>query len=75
MPSKIIIQVVFNKSMINEAVFRSPKWLRDFVDFEVNTGEDIKGEPSKSELERRRNKEWKTKWDRIKRDDKISFIY
>jgi len=60
--------------MINEAVFRSPKWLRDFVDFEVNTGEDIKGEPSKSELERRRNKEWKTKWDRIKRDDKISFI-
>ena len=32
---------------MNESVIRSPKWLRNFVDFEVNTGEDIKGEPSK----------------------------
>jgi FtsZ-interacting cell division protein YlmF len=32
---------------MNEAVLRSPKWLRNFVDFEVSTGEDIKGEPSK----------------------------
>jgi hypothetical protein len=32
---------------LNEAKFRSPEWLRNFVDFEVNTGEDIKGEPSK----------------------------
>lgn len=31
----------------NEAKYRSPEWLRNFVDFEVNTGEDIKGEPSK----------------------------
>jgi len=32
---------------LNEAKFRSPEWLRNFVDFEVNTGDDIKGEPSK----------------------------
>jgi len=32
---------------MNESVIRSPKWLRNFVDFEVNTGEDIKGAPSK----------------------------
>lgn len=32
---------------MNESVIRSPKWLRNFVDFEINTGEDIKGEPSK----------------------------
>lgn len=31
---------------MNEAVIRSPKWLRNFADFEINTGEDIKGEPS-----------------------------
>jgi len=30
----------------NEGVTRSPKWLRNFIDFEINTGEDIKGEPS-----------------------------
>jgi hypothetical protein len=27
--------------MIKEAVYRSPKWLRKYVDFEVSTGEDI----------------------------------
>ena len=32
---------------LNEAKFRSPKWLRNFVDFEVNTGDDISGAPSK----------------------------
>ncbi len=31
---------------ITEAKFRSPKWLRNYLDFEVNTGEDITGEPS-----------------------------
>lgn len=25
---------------MNESVFRSPKWLRNFIDFEVNTGVD-----------------------------------
>lgn len=33
--------------MINEGIIRSPKWLRNFLDFEINTGKDIKGEPSK----------------------------
>jgi len=28
---------------MNEAVHRSPKWLRSFLDFEINTGDDIKG--------------------------------
>lgn len=32
---------------MNEAVIRSPKWLRNIADFEINTGEDIKGKPSK----------------------------
>jgi hypothetical protein len=32
---------------MNESVIRSPKWLRNVVDFEINTGEDIKGKPSK----------------------------
>lgn len=37
-----------NKDLImNESVIRSPKWLRNFVDFEINTKDDIKGEPSK----------------------------
>lgn len=34
--------------MTNESVIRSPKWMRNFLDFEINTGEDIKGEPSES---------------------------
>jgi hypothetical protein len=38
--------------MINEAVLRSPKWMRNFLDFEINTGKDIKGEPSEKEKRR-----------------------
>ncbi len=30
----------------NEAIYRSPKWMRNFLDYEVATGKDIKGEPS-----------------------------
>lgn len=44
---------------LNESVIRSPKWLRNFIDYEINTGEDIKGEPSKrraAELEKERKK-------------------
>ena len=33
---------------INEGVYRSPKWLRNFIDFEVKTGSDIEGNKSKS---------------------------
>jgi len=53
---------------LNEAKFRSPKWLRNFVDFEVNTGEDIKGEPSKrkaAKLEKERQE--KLKAERLKK--------
>jgi len=32
---------------MNEGIYRSPKWLRNIADFEINTGDDIKGEPSK----------------------------
>lgn len=32
---------------MNEGIYRSPKWLRNVADFEINTGDDIKGEPSK----------------------------
>jgi hypothetical protein len=44
--------------MLKEAVFRSPKWMRNFLDFEVNTGQDIKGEPSKRAI----LKEWDMRW-------------
>lgn len=50
--------------MINEAVYRSPKWLRNIVDFEVNTGDDIKGEPSKRSI----LKEWDKRWSECSRD-------
>lgn len=43
--------------MVNESIYRSPKWLRNFADFEINTGKDIKGEPSlkrKKEMEEER---------------------
>jgi hypothetical protein len=52
--------------MINEAKYRSPKWLRNFVDYEINTGEDIKGEPSKrraEKLEKERKAELKRQAD------------
>jgi len=51
---------------LNEAKYRSPEWLRNFVDFEVNTGEDIKGEPSKkraAELEKQKQSELKRQAD------------
>jgi hypothetical protein len=53
---------------LNEAKFRSPKWLRNYVDFEVNTGDDISGEPSKrkaSKLEK--EKQDKLKAERLKK--------
>jgi hypothetical protein len=44
---------------MNEAIYRSPKWLRNFVDFEVNTGDDIKGEPSKKAILKAWDERWK----------------
>jgi hypothetical protein len=45
--------------MLKEAVYRSPKWMRNFIDFEVNTGKDIKGEPSKRAILKEWDKRWK----------------
>lgn len=42
----------------NEAIYRSPKWLRNIIDYEVNTGDDIKGQPSKRSL----NNKWDDRW-------------
>ncbi len=56
--------------MINEAKYRSPKWLRNFVDYEINTGEDIKGEPSKrraAKLEKEKKAELKRQADERQR--------
>lgn len=56
---------------LSEAVYRSPKWLQRFADFEFRTGEDIKGEPSekqklKQETERRKKIEEEEKRKREK---------
>lgn len=71
---------------MNESVLRSPKWLRNFLDFEIATGEDIKGEPSKSEQKRRDEeikrkkeqekieKEERDKQESKRKDDKFSKI-
>ena len=45
--------------MLNEATFRSPKWLRNYIDFELNTGKDIKGEPSKRSVLKQWDRRWK----------------
>jgi hypothetical protein len=58
---------------MNEGVIRSPKWLRNFVDFEVNTGDDIKGNPSKSRLRRDQIKKWEDRWSKVDREELRSF--
>ena len=53
---------------LNEAKYRSPKWLRNYVDFEVNTGDDIKGEPSKRKAAKlEKEKQDKLKAERLKK--------
>lgn len=42
---------------LNESVYRSPKWLQKFADFELRTGKDIKGGPSEKEKEIIRKKQ------------------
>lgn len=61
---------------MNEAVYRSPNWLKKYLDFEIHTGEDIKGKVSKKELrdkakaeEDRINKEWMKRWRQIDEDE------
>jgi len=68
---------------MNEGILRSPKWMRNFADFEINTGEDIKGEPSekrKKEIEKeKRQKEEakrqqeKERKEREEKEDKKEF--
>jgi hypothetical protein len=53
-----ILKLIYN-FMLKEAVYRSPKWMRNFIDFEVNTGKDIKGEPSKRAILKEWDKRWK----------------
>jgi hypothetical protein len=58
---------------VNEAKFRSPKWLRNYLDFEVNTGDDITGQPSerrmkadaekaKKEAAKKAREYWSKRW-------------
>lgn len=58
---------------MNEAVIRSPKWLRNFADFEINTGSDIKGEPSKNQQkkmeEERLRKEEEERQQKLKEEE------
>lgn len=56
---------------MNESVYRSPKWLRNFVDFELHTGEDIKGNVSKHEVreeKKRLLKLWEERWENMRSD-------
>lgn len=60
---------------VNEAIYRSPKWLRNVLDYEISTGKDIKGQPSlkmKEKLARekaeRENAEQRMKYERWKKE-------
>lgn len=66
--------------MINESTYRSPKFLRNFIDFEINTGSDIKGEPSKKQLKKLEKekqekliKKWKERWQKVDQSLFIEF--
>lgn len=61
---------------MNESVYRSPKWLRKFIDYEIHTGEDIKGKVSKRELRAREKaeadrikREWDNRWNNMNKED------
>ena len=55
--------------MVNEGVYRSPKWMRNFADFEINTDDDIKGQPSKRR-QKQIDKEEKRKEEKRKEDQR-----
>ena len=50
-------------------IFRSPKWLQNILDFEISTGEDIKGAPSKRRLKKIKEKA------RIEAEKKIAKLW
>lgn len=45
---------------MNESTYRSPEWLRKFIDFEINTGSDISGNAEKKILNRKWDEAWKS---------------
>lgn len=60
--------------MLNEAVFRSPKWLRKFMDFEVSTGDDISDKAEKKEAEKKRLAAWDKAWREADEDEFKEFF-
>jgi len=56
---------------LSESVYRSPKWLQKFADFEFRTGEDIKGEPSEKQKEKIRKQQEEERKEKEKRDREI----
>jgi hypothetical protein len=60
--------------MLNESVFRSPKWLRKFVDFELSTGDDISDKAEKKEAEKKKLAEWDKAWRNSNEDEFKAFF-
>jgi hypothetical protein len=53
---------------LSESVYRSPKWLQKFADFEFRTGEDIKGDPSEKQKEKIRKEEERLRKEREEKE-------
>ena len=49
-------------------IIRSPKWLREFIDFELVFGEDIRGEKSKNQIRKERQRKKFEEERRLKRE-------
>jgi hypothetical protein len=60
--------------MIKEAIYRSPKWLRKYVDFEVNTGDDISDKASLINQEKELMKKWNKRWLQADEDEFKDFF-
>jgi len=45
-----------------ESVYRSPKWLRKYVDFEISTGDDISDKISIKKQKEEIKKKWRKRW-------------
>jgi len=58
--------------MINEATFRSPKWMRKFMDFELKTGKDVKGDDKEKQNDKSKKEEESTEQERKKREERES---
>lgn len=60
--------------MIKEAVYRSPKWLRKYVDFEVSTGDDISDKVLLRKQEKELKKKWNKRWLESDKDEFKDFF-